>query len=422
MKKNNLSTKLMIAVILLVVLIYFGMNLAAYLTDPYSFTIAYTYTTNHAVTVSGYVVRQEEPLYADGDLVYFSRGEGERVSRGGSVALVYDTQEALDAANTVRSLEDQLSQLLYARSLASGIQSTVSLDAEVNTALTAFHTARAGESLTALSDAASAVRIAVLRQSYAYTGTDTLDRSISEMQTRIAELSASVSGATTTVRASRSGLFSGLVDGYETVLTPEALETMTPEEYRSITPTQDSGIGKLVYGSTWYFVTLLRDSDAEQLSVGQSVTLRFQSGLDRDLTLSVERISPSDGGQQLVVLASDENLALTTLLRRRNVQLIFESYTGIRVPRSTVRIEWETVTDEEGNALLNADGSEKQKQIYGVYTRWGNTARFKKVEILYQEDEYMLVRSLESTEARQLRPGDEVITAAAELYDGKVIE
>lgn len=422
MKKSSLSSKLMMAGILLVVLVYFGINLAAYFMAPYSFSIAYSYTDHHAVTVSGYVVRQEEPLTAAGEYIYFSRGEGERVSQGGSIALVYNTPDALQTANTVRSLEDQLSQLLYAKSLTAGIQSTVSLDTEVNDALTAFHTARAAGSLSTLRETSTAVRTAVLRHSYTYTGTEELERTISEMQSQIASLSASVSGETTVIRAAHSGLFSSLVDGYESVLTPDSLETMTPEDYRSLVSTQETGMGKLVYGSTWYFVTLLRETDAKNLSVEQTVTLRFPS-LDRDLTLTVERISAPDGGQQLVVLSSDQNLSLITLLRRQNVQLIFASYTGIRVPRSTVRIEWETVTDEEGNPILNEDGTEKQTQVYGVYTRWGNTARFKKVEILWQEDEYMIVRPLESdTPSRQLRSGDEVITAAAELYDGKVIE
>ena len=423
MKNTNLSTKLMMAAILLTVLFYFGINLAAYFSNPFSTTVAYTYTNNHAVTVSGYVVRQEEPLTGENDLVYFSRGEGERVSLGGSVALIYDTQQALNDANTIRNLEDQLSQLLYARSLAAGIHSAGSLDSEVNNALTAFHSARSDSSVSHVSDAAAALRSAVLRHSYAYAGTSDLDRSIAAMEERIATLSASVSSATTTVRAPRSGLFSSLVDGYETVLTPEILETMTPEDYRAITPAAADGMGKLVYGSKWYFVTLLREADAKSLSEGQAITLRFQSGLDRDLPLSVERISSAEGGQQLVVLSSNENLSLTTLLRHQNAQLIFASYTGIRVPRSAVRIVWETVKDENGQPILNEDGTEKMTQIYGVYTLWGNSARFKKVEILWQENEYMLVRSLQENDvSRLLRSGDEVITAAEDLYDGKVIE
>lgn len=423
MKNTNLSTKLMMAAILLTVLCYFGINLAAYFSDPFSTTVAYTYTNNNAVTVSGYVVREEEALTGDGELVYFSRGEGERVSRGGSVALVYDNQQALNDANTIRNLEDQLSQLLYARSLAAGIHSTVSLDTEVNEALAAFHSARAKDSLSGATDAAAALRSAVLRYSYAYSGTEDLDHSIAVMEERIATLSASVSGATTAVRAPKSGLFSSLVDGYESVLTPESLKTMTVEDYRSIAPAGSGGMGKLVYGSKWYFVTLLREKEAGNLDEGRRVTLRFQTGLDRDLTLTVERISAAEGGQQLVVLSSNENLNLTTLLRHQNAQLIFESYTGIRVPRSAVRIVWETVTDEKGEPVLNADGTEKKTQVYGVYTLWGNSARFKKVEILWQEDEYMLVRSLQEDDvARRLRSGDEVITAAEDLYDGKVIE
>lgn len=423
MKNTNLSTKLLMAAVLLTVMIYFGMNLMAYFTDPFSTTVAYAYTNNHAVTVSGYVVRQEEPLESRGDLIYFSRREGERVSRGGSVALVYDDRQALNDANTVRNLEDQLSQLYYARALASGIHSAVSLDEEVNAAIAVFHAARAENNIAAAVDAAATVRTSVLRYNYAYAGTDDLDASIAAMEERIAALSASVSDATTAVRAPRSGLFSSLVDGYETVLTPESLKTMTVEDYRSLAPATAEGMGKMVYGSRWYFVTLLRQNDAKNVTQGQTLTLRFQTGLDRDLTLTVDRVSEAEGGQVLVVLSSTENLDLTTLLRHQNAQLTFASYTGIRVPRSAVRIVWETVTDENGEPVLNEDGTEKRQQVYGVYTLWGNSARFKKVEILWQEDEYMLVRSLQEDDvAHKLRPGDEVITAAEDLYDGKVIE
>ena len=411
------------AAVVLTVLIYFGMNLAAYFSDPFSTTVAYEYTDRDAVTVSGYVIREEQAIDAEGEYVYFSRSEGERVSRGGSVALTYSNQQALDRANTVRALEEQLSQLLYARSLADGIHSTVSLDDDVDAALTAFHIARSSGALSAAGDDAAAVRSAILRHSYAYTGTDELDRAIADLSAEISTLSADLSASTTAVRAPKSGLFSSLVDGYESVLTVESLDTMTPDDYRAIAPAAAEGVGKMVYGSRWYFATLLQTADAKELARGDRVTLRFQTGLDRELTMKVERVSEEDTGQKLVILSSDTALNLTTLLRRQNAQIIFKSYTGIRVPRSAVRIVWETETDEEGNPILAADGTEKKKQVFGVYCMWGNTAKFKKVEILWQEDEYMLVRSLQNSEvSRRLRPGDEVITAAAELYDGKVIE
>ena len=53
MKNTNLSTKLLMTAVVLTVLIYFGMNLTAYFSDPFSTTVAYEYTDRDAVTVSG---------------------------------------------------------------------------------------------------------------------------------------------------------------------------------------------------------------------------------------------------------------------------------------------------------------------------------------------------------------------------------
>ena len=54
------------------------------------------------------------------------------------------------------------------------------------------------------------------------------------------------------------------------------------------------------------------------------------------------------------------------------------------------------------------------------------------MEVLWQEDEYILVApdeealsaftSERAREGRRLRAGDQVITAAAEVYDGKVVQ
>ena len=422
MKNGSLSTKLLLAVICIAVLIYFGINTVAYFMDPYTTTAAYSYISENAVTVSGYVVRDEEPLDEGGELVYFSRNEGEKVARGGTVALVYDNQQALEDANTLRDLNEQLDQLLHARALAAGTRTEMWLEDEIVSSLVSFHQQTAADPVSA-TDVGSDLRAAVLKRSYAYTGTTQLDASIANLQNRISTLTATSGATTTRITAPAAGLFSSLVDGYETVLTPAALETMTAAEYRSLQSTTASGSGKMVYGTQWYFATLMRESDMGKMDEGDEVTLRFQSGLDRDMTMTVQRIGDEDNGQRLVVLTSREYLNLTTLLRQQNAQIIFDSFSGIRVPRSAVRIEWSEVLDENDQPVLQADGTPRKEQITCVYTLWGTNARKKPVEILWQEDEYMIVAPADgASNNRRLRSGDEVITAAAELYDGKVIE
>lgn len=416
MKTSSLATKLILAAVLLTVLVYLGVNAAYYFLDPFTTTLVYSFTSENAVTVSGYVVREEEVLTGSGsDLVYFSRGEGEKVSKGGTVALVYQSAQALQDANTLRSLESQLDQLTHARSLAAGSSTTARLDEEVVSSLIAFRGAMASGSLSAAAEPGSSLRSAVLKRSFAYSGTEDLDAAIVSLEAQIAALSVSAAAGTTAVTAPAAGLFSSLVDGYESVLTPESLADMTPADYRTIAPQAASGsFGKMVYGEEWSFVTLMRTEDMGKMAVGDTVTLRFQTGLDRDLTMTVSSISGEDKGQRVVVLTSENYLNLTTLLRRQNAQIIFDSYTGLRVPRSAVRILTETVTDE--------DGTELTEKTTGVYCVWGSAARFKPVDIVWQEESYILVTPTEGASAtRTLRAGDEVITAAEDLFDGKVI-
>lgn len=433
MKNSTLATRLMLAAIFLTVLVYFGVNLAAYFNDPYTTTAAYSFTGENAVTVSGYVVREEEVLSGGSELVYSARSEGEKVSAGGVVAQVYASLQALSDANDLRELTDQLEQLQYARTLAGGSQAAARLDEEINASLVGFRSAMASGSLSAAEKSGQTLRTAVLKHSYAYSGTGELEAAISSLETRISQLSASLSTGATQVTAPRAGLFSGLVDGYESVLTPESVRSMTPGGYREIAPEAGAaGVGKLVYGEEWSFMTLMRSEDVKRLSVGDTITLRFQKGLERDMQMKVASISSEEGGRRVVVFSSGQYLHLTTLLRHQNAQLIFASYDGVRVPRSAVRVENQTVTDENGQPVLDGQGNPKTLPVTCVFCLWGNQAMLKPVTVLWQEEDYILVTpdeealsafsSEKTRESHRLRAGDQVIIAAAELYDGKVIQ
>ena len=104
------------------VFLYFIGSIAGYLLDPLTTAVAYSYRSEDSVTVAGYLVREEGVLADNDGLVYITREEGERVSKGRSVAVVYHSQEALDQAEELEDLRIQLEQLEYAQSVASGSQ------------------------------------------------------------------------------------------------------------------------------------------------------------------------------------------------------------------------------------------------------------------------------------------------------------
>lgn len=433
MKNSTLAMRLMMAAIFLTVLLYFGLSLAAYFNDPYMTTVAYAYTGEDAVTVSGYVVREEEVLAGGGELVYSSRREGERIAAGGTVAQIYSSAQALSDANRLRELTSQLEQLSYARSLTEGTQTAARLDEEISRALVSFHSALSTGSLDSVANSGESLRTAVLKRSYAYSGTGSVDAVIASLQDEISRLAASPEAAATRITAPRAGMFSGLVDGYEAVLDMRNILEMSPAKYRAIQPAAGAaGVGRMIYGSSWAYMTLMRSEDAKRLAVGDSVTLRFQTGLNQDMTVRTAYISEDEGGWRVAVFTSQKNLNLTTLLRRQNAQIIFKSYDGVRVPRSAVRVADQPVMDEDGQPLLTAGGQPKTQSVTCVYCLWGNIARLKPVKVLWQEEEYILVApdtdalsafsSELARESRRLRAGDQVITAAADIYDGMVVQ
>ena len=71
----------------------------------------------------------------------------------------------------------------------------------------------------------------------------------------------------------------------------------------------------------------------------------------------------------------------------------------------------------------NEDGSVSESSVTGVYTVMGLEARFKPVEVLYTGENYVLLESAARSDQEnlRLRPGDEVIITARDLFDGKVI-
>ena len=118
---------------------------------------------------------------------------------------------------------------------------------------------------------------------------------------------------------SAPGYFSGTVDGYESVLTVDALETMTAQDYPSIAPeTPDpEAIGKLIHGDTWYYVTLVPAADAKDVEAGAPVQVTFARDFYVPITMTVRRIGGNEAGYRLLVLESDEykssRFALQTL-------------------------------------------------------------------------------------------------------------
>lgn len=217
------------------------------------------------------------------------------------------------------------------------------------------------------------------------------------------------------------------MDGYETVLTPDVLADMTPSALDALEPDPEvsSNVGRLVLGDSWYYTAVVTTEEAEDLqkdlqkrkenNQSTNLVLRFAKNVERDLTVTLDSVGPEENGRCVVTFKGKTYLAQLTLLRQQSAKLIFETEEGIRVPKEVIRAQ-KTTVDETGEKVVTEE--------IGIYCLVGMEARFKPVEIIYSGENFTLVvpRLQDGApETTRLRPGDEVILTANDLYDGKVV-
>ena len=424
MKNKTLGMKILLAVVTLGVLGYFAIQAVRYFGDPLTTTLAYPYEVQMTTALSGYVVREETVLPDDtSGLLQLQRAEGERVSAGGVIAVAYADQATLDRQQEIQSLETQIEQLQYAADAALGAEVSLRLDTQILQDIIDYRTALAADRLDQAEDCGQSLRSLVLKRDYTYSDTTDFSAQVAELQSQLNQLRSQTGASTRRIMAPQAGLYSAVVDGYETVLTPQALETLTPSQFSELEPdtSVSSTVGKLILGDTWYYAAVMDQEEAQLLQESGSLQLRFAKGIGQDLDVSLTRVSEPEDGQVVAVFRGNTYLSELTLLRRQSAEVIRETESGIRVPIEAVRLVEETVTGE--------DGTETTVSRTGVYCIVGLEARFKPVDVVYQNEEFALVRSsLEGADGMttaqeeiRLREGDEVIVTARDLYDGKII-
>ena len=418
MKNSSFGTKCLLLAVTLGVLAYFGIQGLQYLGDPLTTTLAYNYQVEEGMDLSGYVVRREQVLADEtSGLLRLQRSEGEKVGAGGTVALVYADQTSLDRQREIDELSGRIEQLQFAQEASLGSEVSLKLDAQIMRSLLDYRAELAAGRLDNAEEHETELKSLVLKRDYTYSDTEDLSGQIAELQSQLKELKAQAASSVRAVKAPVSGVYSAVVDGYETVLTPGLLADMTPSQLNALQSdeTLTSQTGKLILGDSWYYAVTMSADQAKALrDSGGTMTLRFAKGVEQDQTVTLYAVGPEEQGRVVVTFRGEYNMAQVTLLRRQSAQLIWRTVAGIRVPNEALRAA-NTKVDQEGNRTT--------VESLGVYCVVGMEARFKPVEVLYSGDGFVLVRSTAASdqESLRLRPGDEIIISAKDLYDGKVV-
>ena len=380
--------------------------------SPVKTEIAMEKTVSDAVTTEGFIVRDESYITADavGTLVPLVT-DGKRVASGDDVAVVF-TSEA--SARNYSQIQSVKADIAYFESLKNkiGLQTNdvEAVDERVYSACERYIAAMAEGNIDALEAYADTVCEAITSRQLA-TGTviDPTEK-LTALTAQLAELQAQAGGFVT-VQANNPGYYIAHVDGYETAFSYDKALEATGEEIEALlqsTPVPAESLqncmGKLVDSFNWYILCVIDAQSAGGLSSGRYITVDFP--LTSAASIAAEVVSVQNAGtdKAAVVLRSNLMNAQYAALRKEQVRLVLQNFTGFQVNNKAIR---------------EVDG------VKGVYTVSGNIIKFKKVELAYSDSEYS-VSVTPKDENGNPKSGyvslyDEIIVEGTDLYDGKIL-
>lgn len=409
MKQGAILNRIVMFLFFAAILAYFAGAAWRGLRDPYPTVQAYTYSVDDTMETTGYLIRREQAISGSGSIVRLIPAEGEKVAAGATVAYLYADQLSLERSQRLEDLQAETTQLTQAIAAAGESGQEETSRERVMDAMVTLRSSVAAGDFTRLESQTSSFKSAVYQQAQRYGDAGALSEALLSAQAEMESLRAQTQdvGRVTVVQ---SGIFSGQVDGYEAILTPDVLDALTPSKLAALEeqalPVGEESLGKLITDTTWYFACALSEENARRLTEGGKVTVRFSRDWAGEVDMTVERISAPEEGQMAVILSSHRFLSDVTLLRRQTVELVFEARQGLRVPTAAVRIE-------EGQSV--------------VYVQVGVKAEKKPVSVLAQGEDFYLVEPVLSQDAEAkegkmaLRAGDAVIVASEEIWDGKIV-
>ena len=416
-RKGKTLTRAAMGLLCLLALVYFGLKVWDYFQDPFTTAAALYTRVEESVSANGWLIREEQLLPDESSgLLQLTRQEGERVSQGGTVAKVYADRASLDRQSELESLDERIEQLRYAAEESVSGVASLRLDSQIKDSLLSLRRSVESGALAQTESETAQLRSLILKRDYSRGDGADAAAELAGLQAQRKTLQAQAAGSVRSLTAPVSGIYSAVTDGYETVLTPERLKTLTLSDLSSLAadPASTSGVGKLITSDRWYYAASLPAEDAASLKEGQSVTLRFSKGTAGDLPAEVWSLGETENGRCLVVLSGREYLSELTLLRHQSAEIVLSSYEGIRVPQTALRVDTVTTADEE-------TGEETTTRTTGVYCAVGRKAYFKPVTVVYTGDGFSLVKSAAKKESQRLRSGEEIILTAAELADGAIV-
>lgn len=408
---DSATSKILRAIVLVciaasVLSVVFHLNNEEYKTE----TAIYA-ETDDSVAFKAVYIRNEEVIdYSGSGVISYAVSDGGKLGKGSVIAEIYADENQIDVKQQIEDLTNQLSILQKIQNPGT-IESAqpANLSALISEKYRTIIGKRESGKIDEISDDSD--ELVVLLSTYQLvTDSETnFLKTITDINNQIAQLRSTETVPLDKIVSDRSAYFVSYADGYEDELSVDNLSSLTPELISSIKDTVTTGstsiVGKLIDGYEWYAAGVINNKDS-RFSIGDDVKLKFQSTSDIVEGEIFDIRETKTAGQSIVIVKCDEITYDLVQHRTERVEMIKGEHEGIKVPRKAIRFKdvEETVVNEE-----TGESTTQTVNCKGVYVKLGEQINFKKLDVIYEGNNYVL---------SSMNAGSDYVS----LYDDIIVE
>lgn len=404
-KSPALHRAILFAVTLLfaVPAVYVGVQVYLALHRTYRTETAIAYTMAESITLNGVAVFDSTPVPAAGGDIGYLVADGERVTAGSVIAELYSDHEQGVLREQLDRCERSIDLLTRSGSASGsdiaqlGTQSRQALYGLLDTLDSGVY-----------SDAADAGDEFLLAQNRLQVRTGQsgdFSAAVAQLEAERQSILDQLTGLPT-LTADTNGYFVSGSAAANLDADRAALDAMSAAELKDwleagAPKTQEKLTGQIVAGFSWWFYAVCTPEQAERLANLRTVQISVPGKQDTPLDAAVVELTADEDGTAKLVLECESINAEVLRLGQENARIDLHTYEGIRVDRQALHI---------------VDGER------GVYVNYGGIQRFRHIETLYEDENYILVPPDGALgTANEVRLYDEIIVEGSNLQDKKLL-
>ncbi len=395
---NTATSKIIRALIIIVVLVFFVAKVYESFKDNYDTEEAISYNVNENIIFDGVFVRNETIITHDTKgVIDYLYPDGSKLSNSSVIANVYENEQQIYAKYKIQELYEELDDLEHSQNPGTtNYAQPETIKSQIDEKYLKITSAIEVQDLkTVASLKNDLVTLMNIYNIVTKMETDYENRK-AEINKQIETYQSQYALPISTIETDHTGYFVSKTDGFESKISIDTIDDVNIEMIEDIIKGKDAdkvdnAVGKLYDSYECKIVGIIKPTN--KFLKGDSLKIRLGSS-DLSYSVDVYDIIKESDEKWIVILnceAIDENISGE---RVEKIELIFQEFSGLKVPREAIRFKEfeEKATDENG---LETKTKVKYK---GVYVQIGQEITFKKINVIYEGDNFVICENVSDTD------------------------